>query len=191
MNETVFIVGGARSGKSRLAEKLLATSEKVTYVATAVITDAEMQSRVDRHRQVRPPAWRTVEAPLRPDEAFASVAGGAVLVDCLSVWVSNLLLGFWNTEHDCPTTTDTDLEESFLTEIDRFLETITAYQGRVVIVSNEVGAGIVPANRLARTYRDLLGCVNQKTAAVADTVYWCVSGIPVPIKGGKDERKTN
>lgn len=184
MANLTFVTGGARSGKSRFAESSLASYQSVTYIATAKVTDEEMAWRIAKHRESRPARWLTCECPLDPAMAIRQ-ADGAVLLDCLSIWVSNLLLGFWeeSTDELAPWPT---IEASVLTQVQALLEAIKACAGPVVIVSNEVGSGLVPSYKLGRAYRDLLGMVNQQVAAVAERAFWCVSGLPVLIKGARD-----
>ena len=162
-----LVIGGARSGKSRHAEILAAECGKpVTYIATAgPARDAEMAERITRHQADRPAAWSTIEAetdlatPLRVTE-------GVVIIDCLTLWLTNLVLG----EHDVDA------------EISRFLDALSACSASVVAVSNEVGEGIVPATSLGRSFRDRQGMLNQQTAQVADTVIKMVAGCPLVVK---------
>src|SRR5690348_895893 len=149
------LLGGARSGKSALAVRLAAaTGAPVVFVATAEARDDEMAQRIERHRAERPPAWTTVEEPLELHHAVESAPEEAcVVVDCLSLWVANLL------EHE----REPDLR-------------VPARAGPTIAVSNEVGLGIVPANALARVYRDELGRVNATWAAAADEAYFVIAG---------------
>ncbi|MHB9111947.1 MAG: bifunctional adenosylcobinamide kinase/adenosylcobinamide-phosphate guanylyltransferase [Thermoleophilia bacterium] len=195
----IFITGGARSGKSGLAEKLarerayVATGSAdaaitdanagaetaVTYIATAEAKDGEMRERIAEHRERRPAGWRTVEAPENlpeaVEEALAGDGDGIVLVDCLTVYLSNLLMnqGIASGER---------VKSTVDREMDELVEVCRSGDGRVILVSNEVGMGIVPDNILARTFRDVAGRANQKLAAAADEVYLCVSGIPMRVK---------
>lgn len=174
MKKVTFVVGGCRSGKSGHAQKLAeaAASSLRVYIATCIPHDEEMKDRVERHRRDRDRNWRTVEAPIALPEAVtaASRSGNVVLVDCLTLWTTNLLLS----------------PEASL-QIPRHVEALEGALERsvcpVILVSNEVGAGIVPENRLARQFRDVMGIVNQRIAACADEVVWTVAGIPVTIKG--------
>jgi adenosylcobinamide kinase / adenosylcobinamide-phosphate guanylyltransferase len=168
----VFVTGGARSGKSsfalREAEK---QSGKKAYVATAEALDDEMSHRIERHRRERGNDWETYEEPLLRQETIRRLLGEyrVVLVDCLTLWVSNAIA-------DC---------RSIEGELDGLLD-VMRHSGtgvHVYIVSNEVGSGIVPENELARRFRDLTGTVNQKVAGSADEVYMIVAGMPVKIKG--------
>lgn len=174
MNKTVFVLGGCRSGKSGYALDLaqMASEKNNVFIATCVPHDDEMKSRVARHRQERGPQWQTVEAPVHMPEAIDSLGkeAGIILVDCLTLWISNLL-----TENQDP--------EFVLDRVQRLTRSVKASASPVILVSNEVGAGIVPENKLARLYRDLVGSTNQAVADCADQVVWVVAGIPVTIKG--------
>jgi adenosylcobinamide kinase/adenosylcobinamide-phosphate guanylyltransferase len=142
------------------------------FIATAVPFDAEMQARVAAHRAERGPGWATVEAPAELPEALSAHAGepgGLVLVDCLTLWITNLLLA--SEDPDAVGRRVSDLTEA-----------LGRAQSAVVLVANEVGAGIVPENRLARVFRDAAGAANQAVAACADKVVWVVAGIGVRIK---------
>ncbi len=165
-----LIIGGARSGKSNLAEgRATESGLEVVYVATATAGDGEMSERIAHHRQRRPAHWRTVEVPLQLAQALRAEAAPQrlLLVDCLTLWLSNLLLG-------------PGLEPGR----SRFLEALDQLPGRVLLVSNEVGWGVVPANELARRFADEQGRLNQAVAAASDRVTLVVAGLPVELKGG-------
>ncbi|ADY27715.1 Adenosylcobinamide-phosphate guanylyltransferase (plasmid) [Deinococcus proteolyticus MRP] len=171
MSELVFVTGGARSGKSSFAERLAAgRGGPVTYLATAQAFDGEMRERIARHRVDRPAGWSTVEEPLDVPAALAAAAPGTVLLDCLSLWVSNLMLAGWS-------------DGAVLDAAARLLTAARQREGLTVLVTNEVGFGIVPENALARRYRDLLGWVNQRCAAESDQAWLLVSGLPLALKG--------
>ena len=178
MKETVFVLGGCRSGKSRHALEL--ASQRVakekpggrkTFIATCTPLDEEMERRVDKHQEERGPDWRTVEAPAALPEAIAenSLSSDVIVADCLTLWVSNLML-----EGNSPE----DIEKYAA----KLVEAVGEAQCPVILVSNEVGSGIVPGNQLARLFRDAVGTVNQSVAKNADKVFWMVAGIPVAIK---------
>jgi len=160
-----FLLGGARSGKSTLATELASSSGgRVTVIATGEARDAEMAARIASHRAERPAAWRTVEEPLELEAALAAVpAESAVIVDCLSLWVANLI------ERG-----DDDGDVEAFSE--RVADVARKRTPPTIVVSNEVGLGIVPASPLGRRYRDVLGRVNAQWAAVADEAALVVAG---------------
>ncbi|TKA94238.1 bifunctional adenosylcobinamide kinase/adenosylcobinamide-phosphate guanylyltransferase [Cereibacter changlensis] len=163
------VLGGARSGKSRLAENLVtATQRPRFYLATAEAWDDEMRERIDLHRQDRGPEWTTVDAPLDLCSALSRIpSDGCVLLDCATLWLTNHLLA----EHD--------LEA----EAAGLLTALARCPAPVVVVSNEVGWSIVPENVLARRFRDEQGRLNQKLAAQADLVLGVMAGLPIVLKG--------
>jgi adenosylcobinamide kinase/adenosylcobinamide-phosphate guanylyltransferase len=168
MNHITFILGGARSGKSRYAEQLLSREGKRTYIATAEIIDEEMRERMTQHRDRRGKAWTTCEEPLDLAAALANsdAKDGAILIDCITVWLANLIHHGRDTEG----------------EVDRLCRTLKNVKGSVVIVANEVGLGIVPDNALARRFRDEAGRANQKIAAISGEVIFMSAGIPLVLK---------
>jgi adenosylcobinamide kinase / adenosylcobinamide-phosphate guanylyltransferase len=170
---TTLIIGGCRSGKSRQA---LALGNAVQarckwFMATCQPQDVEMLDRIQRHQQERGPDWRTVEAPIAIAHAVRQNArsGDVVLIDCLTLWASNMMLAH---EEDA----------SIYHRIDELCALLTAPPCPVILVTNEVGTGIVPVNPLARRYRDLIGRINQQTASASQRVIWMVAGIAVTIK---------
>jgi adenosylcobinamide kinase/adenosylcobinamide-phosphate guanylyltransferase len=168
MTKSILITGGARSGKSALAERMtLALGTPAIYIATAEAWDAEMEERIARHRARRGAEWETVAEPLDLVRALTETDGGRPrLVDCVTLWLSNLMLG----QHD--------LEA----EVSRVADLIPRLSAPVVFVTNEVGSGIVPDNALARAYRDAAGIANQRLAAACDELWLCVSGHPLKVK---------
>jgi len=169
----IFVTGGARSGKSDFAQDLAEKLEgKRLFLATAQAFDEEMSHRIQKHREQRGNRWDTLEEPIHLGRALRSVVGSyaTILIDCLTLWMSNLLLEY------------PDQDEKILEIMDDFFSSIDEFKGTIVIVSNEVGMGIVPDNKLARQYRDQLGFLNQRIARRADEVYALLSGIPVRIK---------
>lgn len=164
-----LVVGGARSGKSAFAERLVtATGRPRRYIATAEAWDDEMRTRIARHRDDRGPAWTTVEAPLDLAAALAGAdAAEALLVDCATLWLTNHLLA----DHD------------LAAEAETLVQALTRCRAPVVMVSNETGWGIVPENALARRFRDEQGRLNQRLAAMADLVVTVIAGLPLVLKG--------
>ena len=163
-----FFIGGARSGKSISAEKYtLSLAQNPIYMATCEISDEEMERRVKRHQDRRDNNWTTILAPLDvSDEIIKLGAKEPILIDCLTLWLSNHLLRNNNLEK----------------KVDELTNTLKNSKADIVLVSNEVGTGIVPDNALARGFRDNAGFMNQKIASVSDEVYWVVAGIPTRIK---------
>jgi adenosylcobinamide kinase/adenosylcobinamide-phosphate guanylyltransferase len=185
----ILVTGGARSGKSGLAERLverIAEPQRasVLYIATSLIFDDEMAERVAKHRRMRPPHWQTYEghrdlaALIRRESANY----GVILLECVTTMLTNLL--FDEAGDSAPETLDFALIEAALNrQVDELLIACGESQCQVVIVTNELGLGIVPENRLARHFRDIAGRVNQRLAAQADEVHFVVSGIDMKIKG--------
>lgn len=175
----MLLLGGARAGKSRYAQELASKSgKKVLYVATADGLDAEMEARITAHKASRPSSWRTLEAREGVARAIESAVGDAdvVIVDCVTLLVSNLASG-----------DDPDVavwEKRVVSELESLIAVARKTAARFIIVSNEVGLGIVPTNPLARAYRDVLGLANQMLARHADDVYFLVAGLPICLKGG-------
>ena len=165
----LLVLGGARSGKSRLAQaRAEALGGRLIYVATAEAWDDEMRERIATHRADRGPEWTTVEAPL---DLAATIAARSdpdttLLVDCLTLWATNVMLA----------------ERELETEITTLAEVVTTFQGTLILVANEVGLGIVPDNALARRFRDFAGRINQAMAAVADEVVFVAAGLPLRLK---------
>lgn len=173
MRETVFVVGGCRSGKSRHALELAEETpgKRKTFIATCIPRDGEMEERVANHKIERGPGWTTVEAPVRLPEAILenSKRSDVVVADCLTLWVSNLLLEGYGRDR---------LEE----HTRKLTDSLEKASCSVIIVSNEVGTGIVPENKIARLFRDVVGNVNQAVARTAGRVVMTVAGLPVTIK---------
>ncbi|KIH76328.1 adenosylcobinamide kinase /adenosylcobinamide-phosphate guanylyltransferase [Geoalkalibacter ferrihydriticus] len=172
MARTVFITGGARSGKSTFAQQQAeACPGPLLYLAAARVEDAEMAARIQAHRAVRGARWQTLEEPLEIVRALSGACGyGAVLFDCVTLWLSNLL---FHHQED---------QTLILNAVDQLAATLTQLEIPVFIVSNEVGSGIVPENRLARLFRDLAGTANQRLAAVADEAWLVAAGCPLRLK---------
>jgi len=173
----VFILGGARSGKSRFAQELAGEpGSKVLFVATGEALDEEMKARIDQHKEARPQSWRTLEARTNIGRQLEKQIGDAevVIIDCLTLLVSNLL----GAEPDC-----VEAEEQLTREITELIACMDKLDASFIIVSNEVGMGLVPETKLGRVYRDLLGKANQLIAQRANEVYFMAADIPMKIKG--------
>lgn len=179
-----LITGGVRSGKSRLASRLARESgERVTVIATAEAGDAEMAGRIAAHREARPAAWTTVEEPLALAAALGAVERSeeCVVIDCLTLWLANLLVKAWPDGEDAPRGA-LELEREVGDEVAALLACAAARDGLTIVVSNEVGSGIVPADARSRLYEDVLGAANSSVAAAAERVYLCVAGQAVELK---------
>jgi len=183
MGRLIFILGGARSGKSAYAQQLAKEIGKerggrVVYVATAGAGDEEMHARIERHRRSRPSRWETVEAPVGVAAVVAEVGieRAALIVDCLTLLMSNLLLA----EDE-----DVDAERAaqrVLREVEELIEAVQATEADVIVVSNEVGMGVVPSTRLGRLFQDIAGQAHQLLARAADEVYFMLAGLPQRLK---------
>jgi adenosylcobinamide kinase/adenosylcobinamide-phosphate guanylyltransferase len=174
LNKKIFVLGGCRSGKSGYALEAARKfpGDNKIFIATCIPHDDEMKLRVARHQQERSRNWLTVEAPLLLPEEIAEADGKAsvLLVDCLTLWINNLMMENYHSEQ-------------ILSQVQSLTRAVSSATCPVILVSNEVGTGIVPENKLARLYRDLVGWANQAVAECVDQVVWTVAGIPVTIKG--------
>ncbi|HUG71017.1 MAG TPA: bifunctional adenosylcobinamide kinase/adenosylcobinamide-phosphate guanylyltransferase [Pirellulaceae bacterium] len=180
MAKIVLILGGVRSGKSRFAQQLAERlgGDDVLFVATAEAGDAEMARRIQIHRTARPTAWQTIEAAGNVGAALQQAAPHqqTILIDCLTLLVSNVLL-------NCGENPDSNLaERQVATEIENLLDACGQRSGTVIMVSGEVGLGLVPESPLGRLYRDLLGWANQAVAARSDATYWLIAGLPIELQ---------
>lgn len=175
MNGHILVLGGARSGKTALAERLATKkSSAPAYLATAEALDDEMMERVAAHQKSREGRFATIEEPLELPQALFAAAQShdVILVDCLTLWITNLL----------------SMERDVADEIDTLVEVLDGITtAQVILVSNEVGLGIVPDNALARTFRDLTGAAHQELAGICEHVYFVVAGLPMVVKGKAPE----
>lgn len=170
--QTILVTGGCRSGKSRFALDIAnRLGGRRLFLATCKALDNEMAERIQRHKLDRGPEWRTLEEPLLLPESVIREAEShdLILIDCITLWISNLLF-------------EEMTQEEVIHAAGRLAAAMPTASCSLILVTNEVGAGIVPENRLARIFRDTAGYVNQKLAQSADAVYWTVAGIPVRIK---------
>jgi adenosylcobinamide kinase/adenosylcobinamide-phosphate guanylyltransferase len=168
-----LVLGGARSGKSRYAQQLAEQSHHVVFVATATASDDEMRAKIERHRKDRPQEWPTIEEPLDLSKVLAEHELGSevIVVDCLTIFAANLLEA------------EGGDGESIERRVEALCETLRSARCNVVLVSNEVGSGVVPEYEVGCRYRDLLGEINQKVASIADDVVLMVAGLPFALKG--------
>ncbi len=179
----ILLLGGARSGKSRYAQELAQKmSEKVLFVATATAGDEDMRRRILKHQQDRPASWQTLEAPTRVGFHISRQPGDyqLVIIDCITLLVNNLFCRYGETDFD--SIEDSILEKDVVAEINELLGCLETSAASFIIVSNEVGLGLVPDNRLGRLYRDFLGRANQMLAQSAGEVYLMVAGMPFKVK---------
>ena len=173
-NPMIFITGGCRSGKSRYAlDYANRHYSKKLYLATSETLDEEMARRVENHKKMRGPEWVTVEEPLEISDKIKQFGDRTevILIDCLTLWLSNLLMNLRG-------------DEMIMADVDRLVGAMKKCPSALIIVSNEVGMGIVPADPLSRRFRDLSGFANQRIAEAAETAILMVSGIPLFLKGG-------
>jgi adenosylcobinamide kinase / adenosylcobinamide-phosphate guanylyltransferase len=191
MGKLTLILGGARSGKSSYAEERAKDvgGDNVLYVATSETKDEEMQQRVEKHRAERPSAWKTVEAPRNVAQALRQERSAAkvVLLDCMTFLVANYLMdaaGPENDPFDAPRSDpfDTQIEADVVAEVEAIIDFMKETDAEMLVVSNEVGLGVVPPYELGRAYRDILGRANQILARHADEVLLLVAGIPMKVK---------
>jgi adenosylcobinamide kinase/adenosylcobinamide-phosphate guanylyltransferase len=172
-NSVTLVLGGVRSGKSRFAVELASKAPSVTFVATARVCDDEMRVKIERHRAERPEHWKTREEPLKLAELIAEMdaCDDLVLVDCLTLFAANLMEAHGQDSL------------ALLAATQDLISALRKAKCRVVLVSNEVGSGIVPAYAAGRQFRDVLGELNQQVAAIADEVILMIAGLPLTIKG--------
>ncbi|MDD5312484.1 MAG: bifunctional adenosylcobinamide kinase/adenosylcobinamide-phosphate guanylyltransferase [Dehalococcoidia bacterium] len=174
--KNILILGGARSGKSALAQNTAAQiGGKVLFCATAEALDEEMKSRIDEHKLSRPPGWDTLEAPSGVGRILAGLEKhyDVIVIDCITILIANVM-----SKQDA----NKDVDSEVAIEIDGLLEFMGTDKSSCILVSNEVGLGLVPDNRMGRIYRDILGRVNQRLAQHADEVYFMAAGLPLKIK---------
>ncbi|UCH82140.1 MAG: bifunctional adenosylcobinamide kinase/adenosylcobinamide-phosphate guanylyltransferase [Nitrospiraceae bacterium] len=188
-----FVIGGARSGKSSFVLNMASNLEgTMAYIATGEALDEEMRDRISKHREDRGPEWSTYEEPVEIAEVLSEIKDSysAVVVDCLTLWLSNVLHRTQDTKvrrkrSEYRTQTTEDYIQEFIDKLKSLKDSspVTRHSLQLFIVSNELGMGIVPENAMAREFRDLTGFLNQKVAAAADEVYLVTAGIPLKIKG--------
>ena len=186
MGRIILVTGGARSGKSSYAEQLVSLmGERIIYLATARALDQEMEDRIAKHRQQRPSTWQTIETPTSLAAVIQAEGNGcdALLLDCLTVFLTNRILTY-TVDWDHPDMGRLNaIEADLMDEVQAIVEAASRMQAQLVVVTNEVGFGIVPMSPLARFFRDCAGRANQRLAAAAAEVFLVVAGIPMRIKG--------
>jgi len=170
LGKKILITGGIKSGKSRFALKLareMGNGEKI-FIATARPIDEDMEKKIEKHKEERGIDFKTIEAPIHLGNALSEVRHSTVVIDCFTLWLSNLFFEL--------------KEEEKLRETDSFIEALNNFQGNVIIVTNEVGLGIIPADEISRRYQSELGSLNQRVAEICDEVYVLISGLPLRVK---------
>jgi adenosylcobinamide kinase/adenosylcobinamide-phosphate guanylyltransferase len=180
MNKLTLILGGARSGKSSHALKLAEESRKsVTFIATAQAFDHEMSARIQKHKSERPASWMTLELPLNITPSISQTKSEVVILDCITLWMTNLMMQFVKD--------DLVDEAAFMpaaqAETEALLAAIRNTNQEWLVISNEIGLGLVPPYQMGRVYRDALGWANQRVAKEAERVLFMVAGIPMTVKG--------
>lgn len=185
--QLILVLGGARSGKSDFAQKLAERSGRsVAFIATARAGDEEMHERISRHRAERPRVWHTIEEPLDLAQALRRAAplADVLLLDCMTLWLANWLMAWGEADMEAMAASTAYYSEEALREVEALLSAFSALDAKktLVVVSNEVGLGLVPPYALGRLYRDILGRVNQRLALAASRVYLMVAGLAVDIK---------
>src|SRR6266705_4362008 len=188
----ILVLGGARSGKSSFAERLAASSgRRVAFIATATASDDDMRQRIARHRASRPHDWITIEEPLNLAGAVrrAAALADVLLLDCITLWLANWLARHGETSDTAMAASSPLFDAAAMQEIHNLLATLDSLgpSKTLIVITNEVGLGIVPAYPLGRLYRDTLGLVNQRLAEVAGRVYLLIAGIAVDIKRLREE----
>ena len=195
MGNLILVLGGVRSGKSTYAQTLAGEittgSSRVAYVATGVACDDEMRARLEHHRRSRPPEWATIEAPTEVAQVIkrAGEEYAVMIVDCLTTLITNWLAERGQLEE--PTESMVELEKVILGQVEDLVHAVRAARATVIVVSNEVGLGVVPTFKAGRVFRDLAGLANQFIAREADEIYVIWAGIPQRIKGGCNEHAWN
>lgn len=186
MSKLILVTGGARSGKSTFAEDMAKKyGEKILYVATSKAIDDEMKERIEKHRAQRPAHWQTLEAYKDLDRELTDVVRGkdAVLLDCITIMVTNLMLEQSSDWEGLTRERVQRVESEVKTQIETLIKAAGASGIPFILVTNEVGMGVVPPSAIGRDFRDIAGRMNQILARAADEVYFCVSGIPMKVKG--------
>jgi len=181
LGKLTILLGGARSGKSTLAEKMAAQlSDRVLYVATAIPFDDEMEIRIEKHKKKRPQSWKTLEIPTGIGKALQEQVQSfdVILLDCITLLVNNL---FMECSVDPDNPEEGRISQALIKEIDAIEDLIKSCAADWILVSNEVGMGLVPPYPLGRVYRDLIGWANQRLASIADEVYLMIAGKAIPL----------
>lgn len=180
MRKVTLVTGGARSGKSSFAESIYTGEKEVVYIATSKIYDEEMRDRVKLHRETRPIEWRTFEAYENLNRAVGKEKN--YILDCLTIMTSNIMFDITKDREKIESELQKKVEDAVVEEIEKLITAVFKSEGQLVIVTNEVGLSVVPENHIARVYRDIIGKVNQRVAAMSSDVYLVTCGIPLKVK---------
>ncbi|MCM8785672.1 MAG: bifunctional adenosylcobinamide kinase/adenosylcobinamide-phosphate guanylyltransferase [Candidatus Omnitrophica bacterium] len=173
MGKIIFITGPVRSGKSRFAVKIAKEKFKnVVFIATGKPIDDEMKERIKKHKESRPKEWKTIEEEIDIENFIKN--GNAYIIDCLTTWITNLIVNGYK-------------EKEIIRKVEKLIENIRKTNSSAIIISNEVGWGIVPENKLARDFRDIIGNIHQIIVEKSDIFYLIVAGVPLKLKGGEIE----
>jgi adenosylcobinamide kinase/adenosylcobinamide-phosphate guanylyltransferase len=195
LSQIILILGGARSGKSSFAERIAHElgGDEVVYLATAQALDEEMEDRIKHHKGQRPQSWETIEEPIKVSNVIADIEGKkTVLMDCLTLFISNKILKNNKLGDEGSNLQEKfDIEKNIIKEIENIINTARKREINLIIVSNEVGQGIVPNNELSRLFRDIAGRANQFTADKADRVFMTIAGYPIDLKEVSVNQKKN
>ncbi len=182
MARTILVTGGARSGKSTYAESIYQQATDVTYIAVARVSDEEMRTRIRLHQQARPQEWTTVEGTYNLSKLVRKTGHSSILLDCLTILTSNIMFDMTKELAKISINVQQEIETTVFRELTSLVQHVKEMDGRLVMVTNEVGYSIVPENHIARVYRDILGKINQRIAALCDEVYLVACGIPLQLK---------
>ena len=182
MGKIILVTGGSRSGKSTFAEKLLEDKDDVLYIATAIVTDKEMEKRIENHKNRRNPKWGTHEGYKELDKVFGSEKYNYVMLECIGTMVTNLM---FDKEYDFDTMSQQEIAElttRIKSEVEKLIFAAKQKDKELIIVTNEVGWSLVPEYRLGRIFSDILGHLNQLIAGLSDEVYLVACGLPIKLK---------
>ena len=181
-SKIILVTGGSRGGKSSYAESLYEGNDEVLYIATAIAVDPEMENRINLHRVSRNQSWETVEAFKDLDQVIAKSSKKDILLDCVTIMVTNLMFDHEANIEDCSLEEIQDLETRIIKEFKHLIRQVREQEKNIILVTNEVGYGLVPEYKLGRIFRDMAGRVNQQIARLSDEVYLVSCGLPLKLK---------
>lgn len=178
----ILVTGGSRSGKSSFAEQLYNGNNDVTYIATAIVTDEEMQERIKMHKQSRNQNWETIEGYKNLHKVVPNISTQNILLDCVTVMITNLMFEIYADYEQISKEDIINLEKEITWQFESFIKEVRKQNKSLVLVTNEVGYGLVPEYKLGRIFRDVAGRINQKLALWSDEVYMVACGLPIKLK---------